>query len=187
VYPAGTSGVTTAFTGVPVDCFRILMIEPHSIGYVDPQTANSWTYFKPKPYHSQAFQAARAQMLTDPALAMTIYYDILNAGSPVGAPNIVGAPPSSSAIPVRLVYVHTLPALVETSLNPIPGEADNALIAWTVAWAFAKQREDRMPDPAWLAIYSTDKQALMTALTPRQEQEEEVAEGLFDGLNEDWY
>ena len=40
--------------------------------------------------------------------------------------------------------------------------------------------------PAWFATYSTDKQSLLTVLTPRQEQEEEVAEGLFDGMMEDW-
>ena len=184
-YPAGSSGVTTNFTGVPADCFRILMIEPHNIGFVDPNN-QSWMYFKPKQYHSQTFQAARAQMVTDPALAMTVFYDILNAGSPVSAPTIVGAPPVSSSIPIRLVYVATLPTLLDSSTNPIPGESDNALVNWTVAWARAKERDDRSPDPAWFATYSTDKQSLLTALTPRQEQEEEVAEGLFDGLYEDW-
>src|ERR1035437_6763937 len=184
-YPAGSSGVTTNFTGVPVDCFRVLMIEPHNIGYSSP-TSQSWIYFKPKQYSSQIFQTARAQMVTDPALAMTVLYDILNPGSPVGAPLIVGAPPVSSAIPIRLVYVHTLPTLAETDTNPIPGESDNALVSWAVAWARAKEREDRSPDPAWFATYSTDKQSLLTALTPRQEQEEEVVEGLFDGMFEDW-
>lgn len=185
VYPAGVSGVTTLFTGVPADCFRILMIEPHDIGFVDP-LADSWMYFKPKQYHSQTFQAARAQMITDPALAMTVFYDILNAGSPVAAPTIVGAPPVSTSVAIRLVYVQTLPALVETSNNPIPGESDNALVSWGVAWARAKERDDHSPDPAWFATYSTDKLSLLQALTPRQEQEEEVAEGLFDGLFEDW-
>jgi hypothetical protein len=185
VYPAGVSGVTTLFTGVPADCFRILMIEPHNIGFVNP-TNESWVYFKPKQFHSQGFQAARAQMVTDPALACTVFYDILNAGSPVGAPTIVGAPPVSTAIPIRLVYVNTLPTLASTSNNPIPGESDAALVAWTVAHARAKERDDHMPDPAWLAVYSTEKQNLCEALTPRQEQEEEVVEGLFDGLFEDW-
>jgi len=185
VYPVGVSGTTTSFTGVPTDCFRILMIEPHALGDPTAVASSSWTYFKPKQFHSQAFQMARSQSLLNSQQALTVYYDLLNAGSPVGAPSIVGAPPVSASIPIRLVYVHTLATLVETSLNPIPGESDNALIAWCVAWAFAKQREDRMPDPAWLAIYSTDKQSLLTALTPRQEQEEEVVEGLFDGLYED--
>ena len=184
VYPAGASGTTTSFTGVPTDCFRILMIEPHLLGDAAPTT--QWTYFKPKQYHSQAFQAARSTSVVNPAQATTVYYDLLNAGSPVAAPSIVGAPPVSAAITIRLVYVHTLPTLTEASNNPIPGEADNALVAWTVAWARAKEREDRTPDPGYLAIYSTDKQGLLTALTPRQEQEEEVVEGLFDGLQEDW-
>src|ERR1019366_1273700 len=102
-------------------------------------TSQSWIYFKPKQFSSQIFQTARAQMVTDPALAMTVLYDILNPGSPVGAPLIVGAPPVSSAIPIRLVYVHTLPTLAETDTNPIPGESDNALVSWAVAWARAKE------------------------------------------------
>ncbi len=186
IYPAGATGTTTSFTGVPADCFRILMIEPHSLGDDSASATLRWTYFKPKQFHSQSFQSARSQSVVNPSQPTTIYYDILNAGSPVAAPSIVGAPPVSSAIPIRLVYVHTLATLVETDTNPIPGESDNALIAWTVAWAFAKQREDRTPDPGWLAIYSTDKQGLLTALTPRQEQEEEIVEGMFDGLQEDW-
>lgn len=182
-YPAGSSGITTSFTNVPVDCFRILMIEPRHLADSDP--SQRWTYFKPKQFQSQQFQAARATTVQDPAQSMMVYYDLINAGSPVGAPTIIGAPPVSSAIPVRLVYVNTLPTLLETDNNPIPGESDNALISWCVAWARAKERDDRSPDPAWIATYATDKQSLLTALTPRQEQEEEVVEGLFDGMYED--
>jgi hypothetical protein len=174
---------SSTLTGVPADTFRVLMLEPRDL------TSNSSTralYFKPKQYHSQSFQAARAQIATDPSAGTTIYYDILNAGSPVGAPSIVVAPQLSGATNLRLVYVHTLPTLLETDNNPIPGESDNAMVSWGVAWARAKEREDRSPDPAWFATYSTDKQSLLTALTPRQEQEEEIVEGLFDGMMEDW-
>jgi hypothetical protein len=185
VYPAGSSGVTTSFTGVPSDCFKILMIEPHDLGASGSSPA-SGRYFKPQKFNSQNFQAARGMSVQDSTNFLTVYYDILNAGSPVGAPLIVGAPPVSSAVPIRLTYVHTLATLAETDNNPIPGESDNALIAWTIAYGYAKQREDRTPDPGWLAIYSTEKQQLLKALSPRQEQEEQVAEGLFDGLMEDW-
>lgn len=185
IYPAGATGVTTSFTGVPSDCFRILMVEPHDLG-ASGTGATTGRYFKPKQFHSQQFQAARAMTIQDSSSFLTIYYDILNAGSPVAAPTLVGAPPVGTAIPIRLTYVHTLPTLIESSNNPIPGEADNALINWTIAHALAKQREDRTPDPGWLAMYSTDKQALLVACSPRQEQEEQVAEGLFDGLMEDW-
>lgn len=183
--PAGVANTMTAFTGVPADCFRILMIEPHYLSDASSTSSQRWTYFKPKQIQSQAFQAARANSTVDPSQAMTVYYDLINAGSPVAAPSIVSAPPLSSSVAVRLVYVNTLGTLLESSNNPIPGESDNALISWCVAWARAKERDDRSPDPAWIATYATDKQSLLTALTPRQEQEEEVVEGLFDGMYED--
>lgn len=168
---------TTTLTGVPTDCFRVLMLEVKDFS---ASNDNRYLTFKPKQYHGTTFQAARAETAQSSGYRpATVYYDILNAGSPVLAPSIVIAPTLSSALRVRLVYVHVLPTLTETSNNPIPGESDNALISWTVAWARAKEREDRMPDPAWLATYSTDKQSLLTALTPRQEQEEETVEGLF--------
>jgi hypothetical protein len=172
---------TTTLTGVPTDCFRVLMIEPRSFA---ASNADRFLYFKPKQSHSITFQTARAQsgFITNNQTNV-IYYDILNAGSPVAAPSIVIAPTLSSAVLLRLMYTHTLPTLTESDNNPIPGESDNALISWGVAWARAKEREDRMPDPAWLATYATDKQSLLVALTPRQEQEEEVMEGLFDGFN----
>ncbi len=169
---------SSTLTGVPADCFRVLMIEPRDLS---TSGSNRSLYFKPKQYHSQTFQSARAQTATDPGSSNVIYYDILNAGSPIAAPSIVTAPQISSAANLRLVYVHTLGTLTESSDNPIPGEADNALVAWGVAWARSKEREDRSPDPAWFATYSTDKQNLMQVLTPRQEQEEEVVEGMFEG------
>lgn len=171
---------TSALAGVPVDCFRVLMVEPR-----DLSQANTYRsmYFKPKQSHSLAFQAARSESASASANQRTVVlYDILNAGSPVAAPSIVIAPTLSYALTLRVIYVHILAALTESSDNPIPGESDNALVSWGVAWARAKERDDRMPDPAWLATYSTDKQSLLTALTPRQEQEEEIVEGLFDGF-----
>jgi len=170
----------TTLTGVPTDCFRVLMIEPRDLTQF---SSTRYVYFKPKQYHSLQFQQARSEsgnISTDQTTA--VYYDILNAGSPVAAPSIVVAPVLTTNLNLRLVYVHILPTLLESDNNPIPGESDNALVAWTVAHARAKERDDRMPDPAWLAVYSTEKQGLLVALTPRQEQEEEIVEGLFDGF-----
>lgn len=165
----------TSLTGVPADCFRVLRIEPR-----DLTQSGSFrnVVFRPKPMQGERFQYARTLGTVSPA-EYEIYFDLLNAGSPVVAPSIVVAPASSSTIPLRLIYVHTLPALTEESNNPIPGESDNALIAWAVAYGRSLEREDRMPDPAWLAIYGTDKQSLLTSLTPRQEQEIEIVEDLF--------
>lgn len=178
-YPVGVSATMTAFTGIPSDCFRIMNIEPEDLG----NTGNVVRYFKPKSMTHADFQDARSMSLQDSSSYMTIYYDILNAGSPVAAPTLMGAPPVSAAIPLRFMYVYTLPTLIDTSNNPIPGESDNALIAWCVAYAKAKEQEtaNRVPDPGWLAVYNTEKQGLLVALTPRQEQEEEVVEALFEG------
>jgi len=167
---------SSTLTGVPVDCFRVLSLEPRDLS----QSASTRNVtFRPMPYQSRQFMEARASSSFSPSEGGVIYYDILNAGSPVAAPSIVIAPQISSAMNCRLVYTNTLAALTESSNNPIPGESDNALIAWTTAWARAKDREDRMPDPSWLAPYATDKNALLVALTPRQEQEPEVVEDFF--------
>jgi hypothetical protein len=167
---------SSTLTGVPADCFRVLMIEPRDL---TNSSSNRFIYFKPKQYHGQAFQSARSLVAGTPAQVGTIYYDILNAGSPVAAPSIVVAPQVTSVVTLRLVYVAVLPTLTESDSNPIPGESNNAMISWAVAWARAKEREDHSPDPAWFATYSTDKQSLLSALTPRQEQEEEVVESMF--------
>lgn len=167
----------TTLTGVPADCFRVLSIEPRDLS--SSGSARGIT-FRPAKYKGRKFEMARGESSFDPGRSAIIYYDILNAGSPVAAPSIVVAPSVSSAITLRLTYVNTLSSsLASTDNNPIPGESDNALLSWGMAHARAKEREDNSPDPTWLAIYSTDKQSLLTALTPRQEQEEEVAEEMF--------
>jgi hypothetical protein len=169
----------TSLTGVPSDLFRVSVIEPR-----DLTTSNSQRFIKfvPLDFNHPNFEAARAMSSFDTNTQLTIYYCITGAGSPIAAPTIRVAPKISSALNLRLVYVPTLGAssLATTSNNPIPGESDNALIAWTVAFARAKEREDRSPDSAWLGVYSTEKQSLLTRLTPRQTQEPEIVEGMFE-------
>jgi hypothetical protein len=107
--------------------------------------------FKPSAYNSPEFIRARARA------------------------NTLG-----SALLLRLVYIPTLPTLTPASVNPIPGESDQALKAWIIAQGSAKQRDDNSPDPNWLAIYGTEKQACLTVSTPRQEQEPRYLRGAFD-------
>lgn len=169
---------TEALAGVPADCFRVLTIEPRDI-------TDSGTYatlrFDPADYRSNNYQRARARGTIDPSEGGRIYYAIENAGSPVAAPTIKIAPKLSTAVPLLMQYVPTLSAtLALTDNNPIPGESDEALRAFIIAHALAKDREDRTPDANWLAIFSTEKKSICVAATPRQEQEPIVVPGIFD-------
>lgn len=173
------SASTASLSGVPSDVFRVLLIEPTN-------TTSTGSYkdleFVPKDYNSPAFITARRIGDQDPNTGGVIYYAISQAGPPVGTVTVHVAPTLSSALSaggIRFVYIPMLAAVAAGGNNPIPGESDNAVIAWTIAYALSKDRDDRMPDPSWISIYATEKQAMLTALTPRQEQEPEVVEALF--------
>ena len=175
------SASSNQLTGVPADVFRVLLIEPRVL-----TTANTGraVRFVPRDYNSPEFENARAMSAQDPVGGTYIYYAVFGAGAPTAAPTIKTAPQISSALTLRLVYIPTLAAadMEAGDANPIPGEADNALYAWCMAFARAKERDDRSPDPNWLAVYATEKQNILTRLTPRQEHEPEYVEGMFDGL-----
>ncbi len=172
---------SNSLTGVPSDVFRVLLIEPRDL----TSTASGRNIrFVPRDYNSPEFENARAMSSQDPSNGLVIYYAVWSAGAPVGAPTIKTAPQISSALNLRLVYIPSLADSAyndfSTDVNPIPGESDNALKAWTIAYARAKERDDRSPDPNWLAVYATEKQNIITRLTPRQEQEPEYVTGMFD-------
>lgn len=166
-------------TGVPADVFRIVSIEPRVLGDSNP---NPGLIFKPRDWNDPDFVRARASTPREPN-NVVVFYDVWTQGPPVAAPVIRTAPRLSSAVLLTVVYNQTLGTLTSASTNPVPGESDNALVAWTVAYARAKEREDRAPDPEWLAIYGTEKTNLVQQLTPRQIQEPQVVHGLFE---EDW-
>ena len=169
----------TQVTGVPADLFRVVTIEPRVLGDSSP---NPGLIFKPRDYNDADFLRARAASARDPNNVI-VFYTVMQQGPPVSAPAIVFAPKLSSAVNLHVVYNQTLGALTSASNNPIPGESDNALVAWTVAYARAKEREDRAPDPEWLAIYGTEKTNLVQQLTPRQIQEPDTVHGMFE---EEW-
>lgn len=166
---------TASLTGVPTDVFRVHLIEPRDT----TTTPGRHIIFTPRDYNSPEFINARARTSIDPEGGLEIFYTLTQAGAPVGAPTILIAPQISSALNLRLVYIPVVADKVAANDNPIPGESDNALIAWTVAYARAKEREDRSPDPNWLAVYATEKQNLLTRMTPRQSQEPEVVGDLW--------
>ena len=166
----------TSLTGVPADCVRVHMLEPRDLS---SSGASRGLTFTPRPYNSPEFQSARSQDATDPSNG-EIFWVQMGAGGPVAAPTVMVAPMVTSAVLLSLTYVPVLAGLIAGSANPIPGESDNAVIAWMVAYARAKEREDRAPDPAWLTVYATEKQNLLVSLTPRQDQEPMITTAAFE-------
>jgi hypothetical protein len=174
-----------SLSGVPADVFRINMVEPRDTTTAGPHNGIT---FIPRKYNHPDFISARAfGNLTDSfgstaasINAGVIFYDVSGVGAPNGAPTILTAPRVNAQILVRLAYNPILPDLTVQSNNPIPGEADKALKAYAIAFARAKEREDRTPDPGWIAVYATEKQSILTRITPRQDQEPEEVEGMFE-------
>ena len=163
--------------GVPSDVFRVMLIEPR-----DTTTSGAhWgMVFVPKKYNSPDFINARSFGTLTPTNAGVIFYDVSGVGAPNGAPTILVAPKLAATMDLRVVYNPVLVDLTAASNNPIPGEADKAIKAYAYAFARAKEREDRSPDPGWIAVYATEKQSILTRITPRQDQEPEVVEGMFE-------
>lgn len=165
--------------GVPRNVHKVYAIEPADI--TDSSTATGrHLKFMPIDYNHKYFESARARQSATPDEASTIYYAVTGAGAPASAPTIYVGPQVSSAVSLRFVYVPTLGDLNTSNYVPIPGEADNALIAWTVAYARAKEREDRAPDDNWLRIYATEKTNLLNSLGTRQYQEPQFVDAMFE-------
>jgi len=163
-------------SAVPVDCFRVLGIEPADISA--DGTGRNLQFF-PRKYTHPEFQYARTRSATDQGLGGIIYYHASGAGWPVDTMQILTAPILSADLQLRLIYN---PGIELGNVNPIPGGSDNALKAWTIAYARAKESDAQIPDPGWLGIYATEKQLILTRITPRQEQEPEVVEDFFGGM-----
>lgn len=168
-----------SLTGVPTDVHKVYLLTPADVSW---DSANKGLRFEPVDYNSPKFQGALQRDAIDPANDL-IYYAIVGAGGPVGAPTIYVAPQVSSAVDLKFCYIPTLGAYTTSSTIPIPGEADNALIAWTVAHARAKEREDLAPDPAWLAMYYKEKEHLLNSLGTRQVQDATFVDAMFE---EEW-
>jgi len=170
---------TGSLTGVPTDTFRVLLIEPR-----DTTTAGAHrgVVFIPRPYNHPEFIAARAFGTLDPTNGGVVFYDVTGAGTPVGTPTVVVAPRLSATMNLRFVYNPVLGTLTSASNNPIPGESDKALVSYAISFCRAKERDDRSPDPNWLAVYATEKQSLLARVTPRQEQESTEVTGMFEGV-----
>ena len=166
----------SSLTGVPSDVHKVYLIEPRDTTITG---TNTGLQFRPLDYNHLTFQLARSKASIDPTND-TIYYAITGQGAPVSAPTIYVAPKVTSTVTLAFNYVPSLGTLTSSSTVPIPGEADNALVAWTVAFASAKEREDKSPDPNWLSIYATEKSHLLQSLGLREYQENIFAGAIFE-------
>ena len=166
---------TGTLTGVPAGVHKVYVIEPRVL---TSSGSNPGLYFERREYHHPDFQNARGQSAVDPTNSV-IFYAVTGAGAPVAAPTVYVAPQVTSAVNLTFAYVPVLADLSSSGDVPIPGEADSALIAWTVAFARAKERDDRSPDPNWLAIYATEKAHLLQSLGLRDYSKETVIDAFF--------
>lgn len=167
---------TATLTGVPSDVHKVYLIEPLDL---TTNGANNGLIFKPLDYNHESFQLARSRAAIDP-VNDTIFYALHSQGAPVAAPTIPIAPQVTSAVSLSFSYVPILGTLTQESTIPVPGEADNALTAWTVAYALSKEDPNRSPHPGWLSIYATEKQNLLQSLGIRQLQEPIYVDALFE-------
>lgn len=173
-----TISASTAYFYAPDNIADIYGLE-----VTNPST-NVNLHFKKADYFSGEFQQARFADATE-ARECVVLYDIFGPGGNASSTSttIQIAPKLSTAVNVTLYYVPTPSSASTSSNNPIPGASDNALIAWVIAFARAREREDRAPDSEWLAVYNTEKQNLLTSvLDPRDKSEEVYVEGMFEQL-----
>lgn len=170
----------TKLSGVPDNCFRVLLIEPRDI---TTDGTGRQVLFTPRRFNHPDFAGARTLAAQDVGMAREVFYQMSGVGAPIAAPTILTAPKLSGDLALRFVYCPTIDVVDK---NPIPGQSDNALKAWTLAYALGKEgaQGQRTPDPGWLGIYATEKQLILTRLTPRQEQEPETVDDLFQGWSQ---
>jgi hypothetical protein len=172
---------TATVQGVPTDLFRVVNIQPRTLG---SSSSNPSLVFKPRRLIDPAFVQAQTIPPINPRNSV-IYYAVVNAGAPVGAPTIKIAPMVSTAVLLEVWYNPVIADLAAGGNNPIPGESDKALEHYLIAFARAKEREDRAPDPEHLSIYATEKRNLLVVLTPRSVQEPEVVPSFLGGSGYD--
>lgn len=177
--PVGAGGSSVAITGVPANLFRILKIRPRTLGV---NSSFRGLVFQPRDTRHPDFVQAEAATPCAPRQKV-IYYALINAGAPAGTVGILCAPPVQTLVPLQVDYIpvlaNTILANISSDTNPIPGESDKAVVEYIIAFARAKERDDRAPDPEHVSIYATEKRNLLTVLTPRSDQEPETVESFF--------
>lgn len=168
----------TTLSNMPVSgVSRVLGLKP-----LVSSSYPSLNYF-PKRFTHPDFTAARAQDAISPSDAGKCYYALTGAGAPASAgPTVYVAPKFDAAVSLELIYIPTLGTMTGVTENPLPGELDDALVAWGVAHALPREAEGTEPDAMWLAKFKTEKDAALVFLDPRQDDEPKVAEEMFGEL-----
>jgi hypothetical protein len=168
----------TQLTGVPANVAHVRGIRPRVLA------AYPNVHFFPRKWGDADFQQAETQSALDPALGGTFFYAITGTGGPVGAPVIRVAPTVSSALDLTFAYTPSLTEITNAAtVNPIPGESDMALVYWTVAHALARTPTDTVPQaphPGWMQQYEAQAAKIGVATTPRQDDEPDYVEALFE-------
>lgn len=165
----------TELSNVPSDMGKVLLLEPADLNEHPLNVVR-------KRWQDSDFQSARHLEAQDPAQTRDLYYTVTGIGAPGGtAPTIRIAPALTAAVTFKLAY-EPVPANLTTSDNvPLPGDCDQALIEWVCAYAIARERGDSEPDAKRMALYNGEVVKILVAVTPRDESEPEVAEGMFEG------
>lgn len=164
--------------GVPSNVYKVYLIE--TLDATEADRARG-IVLNPLDYNHEHFISARNRSPLSQLDGETIHYAITGAGGPVTSPTIYVAPQVTARRALRFVYIPTLPpSLAGADLVPIPGESTNALVAWGTAYARAKEREDRAPDPGWMQIYSFEKANILEGLGVRQLQKGQTVDALFE-------
>lgn len=165
----------TTVTGVPSDFTTLKGMEPLT------QSLARTLKFTYRDYNHPDFIEARTMDAVDPTAINEMFVAVTSRGGPVSAPTIHVAPSPTSAITLRVSYVPTQADLAAGDNNPIPGESDKAVEYYATAYALAKLDEGKAPNADWLALYATEKTNILTFLAPRQEMDQVVAEGMWEG------
>lgn len=167
------SGNTT-LSGVPTDVLVVHRIRPRVL------SARPNLRYVKRSYTHPDFEGALAAGTVSADSGGVIYYDVQDAGAPVAAPTILVAPVLNSTVDLALIYAMTIAEVTSAQNNPIPGNSDDALIAWAMAHLLPGESENKEPDSGWLKKYATEKTKVLVNLQPRDDSEPRVVDAVFE-------
>ena len=166
---------SSVLANVPADLAIVFQLEPVDL------VANPLNFIGLEYTRAEFQNARRSSQSLDPSQPGTVYYSVTGAGGPVAAPTVYVAPQVSAALTLALAYRPTIGAELTASGNvPLPGELDQALVHWTTAYALGRERGSAQPDSEHLRLYQRELDVILAAITPRDEQEDNVVIAMFE-------